>query len=319
VVLYNRDHVKELYAGKLFLQLVDGNGTPVPAPGGGTLFEADFTDPAHRVLTTGETVFVDALDGADCSTVTSETVGPSDSQGFDLPTLAPASLYQARILGGWSSELGLDAEGEVVVDELGGVELAEVLRWEFVTSSYTGFAAHIGSYNQAAGPWDGANAVTGQGRVLDEGSVAALVAAIQGGSAGWDEDEKAAADELLVLLGVTPRVPPERMDVTVVRDVPRPVGLLLDSPEPLDWARISVAAKDGDTGAAVPTTLVRARDGRRALLFRRSNGSTLRTLEPGELDVELTYDLAVEPARYAGRTSGTETATLTVTIAEATP
>ncbi len=317
VVLYNRDHVKELYAGKLFLQLLDANGTPVPAPGGGSLFEADFADPAHRVLTTGETVFVEAIDGADCSSVTTETVGPSDSQGFDLPTLAAATLYQARVLGGWSENLGVDADGDVVVDEPGGVELTEVLRWEFVTSRYETFAAHAGSYDQALGPWDGANAVTGRNRVLDEAAVAALVAAVHAGPPDWDEDEKAAADELLALLGVTPRVPPERLDLTVVRDLPRAVGLLLDSPEPLDWARITVAAKDGDTGASVPVTLVRARDGRRALLFRRSDGSTLRTLAPGELELTLTYDLAVAPARYADGTSGTETATLTVTIAEA--
>ena len=318
-VLYNRDHVKEMYAGKLFLQLVDANGAPVAGPDGTTLFEADFTDPANRVLTTGETVFIEAIDGADCSSITAETVSPGDSQGFDLPLLAPATLYQARILGGWSEKLGLDTAGEVVVVDPNSVELAEVLRWEFVTSRYDNFGDHVGSYDKGAGPWDGRDAITGAGGALDEAAVAALVAAAQAGPPAWDEDEKAAADELLALLGVAPRVPPERLDVTVVRDSPRAVGLLLDSPEPLDWARVTVAAEDGDTGAAVPVTLVRARDGRRALLFRRSNGSTLRTLDAGELAFAMTYDLAVAPARYAGGASGTETATLTVTIAEVGP
>ena len=147
-------------------------------------------------------------------------------------------------------------------------------------------------------------------------AVAALVAATQAGPPDWDEDEKAAADELLALLGVAPRVPPERLDVTVVRDRPRAVGLLIDSPEPLDWARLTVATKDAATGVAVGHTLVRARDGRRALLFRRSDGSTLRTLDPGELAVTFTYDLAVAPSRYAGGASGSETATLDVRIAE---
>jgi hypothetical protein len=333
VVLYNRDHVKELYAGKLFLQLVDANGAAVVGSAGGTLFEADFTDPAHQVLTAGETVFVEAIDGADCSSITTATVSPSDSQGFDLPILAPSTLYQARILGGWSENLGLDADGQVVVGDPGAVELAEVLRWEFVTSRYQSFSAHLGSYDAAAGPWDGRNAITGLGGTLDVAAVAALVAAAQAGPPDWDEDEKAAADELLALLGVAPRVPPERLDLTVIRDPsagrgapsgaggarrdrPRAVGLLIDSPEPLDWARITVAAKDAATGDPVPHTLVRARDGRRALLFRRSNGSTLRTLDAGELAVTFTYDLAVAPARYAGGVSGTETATLDVTITE---
>ena len=317
VVLYNRDNVKSLYAGKLFLQLVDANGTPVAGPGGRTLFEADFTDPANRVLTTGETVFLEAIDGATCSSISSEEVMPSDSQGFDLPTLAPATLYQARVLGGWSGDLGIDADGEVVVGDPRAIQLAEVWRWEFVTSRYESFSAHAGSYDGAAGPWDGPNAVVGAGGTLDEAAVAAQLAAVQAGQPEWDEAEKAAADELLDLLGVRAgTVPPARLELTVVRDGTRAVGLMVDSPEPFDWARITVAVRDGSTGGPVAHTLVRGRDGRRALLFRRSDGATLRPLRPAELSVELTYDLAVAPARYSGGGSGAETATLAVTIAE---
>ena len=108
VVLYNRDHVKELYAGKLFLQLVDANGTAVVGSGGGTLFEADFTDPAHRVLTTGETVFVEAIDGADCSSVTTATVSRATPRASTCrswlppPSTRPAFSAAGRRTWAWT-------------------------------------------------------------------------------------------------------------------------------------------------------------------------------------------------------------------------
>lgn len=312
VVLYAGDAVKELYAGRLFLEVVDANGVPVAGAGGRTRFEADFTDPAHRALTTGETIFVDAFVESDCSKVTTADVRPDDSQGFSVPTLAPATLYTARLLGGWSAEAGLDAKGEVVVEPR-TLEFTEVHSWEFVTSQHLDFAAHLATFDAARGPWDGPDALDGVGG-FDDAAVAALLAAVQAGGAAWDEDEKLAADELLRLVGAPSRPASPRVDVTVVRDRPRAVGVLIDAGEPLDWPRITATVSTGG-GAAVPHVLVRARDGRRALVFRTSDGATLDGLAAARLVVTLTYDLAVTPSRYADGASGIHTAELSIRIA----
>lgn len=317
VVLYNRDTVKELYAGGLGLELRDANGTPVAGLDGRTLFEAEFTDPSQRALTTGETVFLKAIDGADCSSVTLEVVTPSDTQGFTLPVLAPGMLYRARILGGWSPDLGIDASGEVTVGGSGPLAdtlvLREVLHWEFVTSRYEGFAEHLASYDPAADLWDNEYALRPSG--LDQAAVATLLGTIQPGP--WDEDEKVVTASLLDLLGIRPRVAPGQVEVTVVRAGTDAIALLVDSPEPLDWARITVAVSNASNGHPIGHVLARARDGRRALVFRSPDGTLLRSFRVSELAVEWTYDLAVQPARYRDGVSGTETGTLTVPLATA--
>lgn len=191
-------------------------------------------------------------------------------------------------------------------------------RWEFVTSRYTDVTAHVGSYDPEHNPWDGREALDGGDGGLDAAAVAALLYGLPSGGGSWDEDEKSVADQVLGLVGARPRPPPDRVEVTVARDRPRAVGLLIDSPEPWDWSRIGLTVTNG-AGVAIPHVLVRARDGRRALLFRRTDGLTLASLAAPELLVTVAQDLAVAPSRYSGGTSGTESATMSVRIAPKVP
>ncbi|HEY7199609.1 MAG TPA: hypothetical protein VIC57_05330, partial [Candidatus Dormibacteraeota bacterium] len=240
VVLYDRDYVTDLYAGRLYLRLLDANGRPVVGADGQDLLEASFTDPAHRVLTTGETSFLDAVVGSDCAEVSWAEVGPSTSQGYSLPPLAGRTLHQARLLGAWSPKDGIGPDGRVDPGPLRTADLREVFRWEFTTSRYAGFTEHMASYDPDTSLWDGAQAIRPAG--LDLAAVVGRVLAVQESDPAWDEPEKAAAEALLELLGVPRASAPEGVEVTVIRDGDdAALALLLDSPEPLDWDRITVA------------------------------------------------------------------------------
>ena len=320
VVLYSRDHVKELYAGRLGLELLDANGVPVAGLDGRTLFEAAFTDPAHRALTSGETLFLEAIAGEDCSSVTSETVVPSDTQGFSLPVLAPGTLYRARILGGWSPDLGVDPSGEVTVGGsgplAGSLELREVLRFEFVTSRYEGFAEHLGGYDPTVSLWDGEHAV--RPPALDQAAAAALLTAVQDGTTGWDEAEKVVAAELLGR-SAPPADAPEGSSSTVgalrgraCRDAGRVAGSRSTGRGSPSRRTTPPAVRLSSTCLSGPGTVaVRSCSGNPRL------GAA--ALPRGRIAVELTYDLAVAPARYRGGASGIETGTLAVPLIEEAP
>jgi hypothetical protein len=231
---------------------------------------------------------------------------PAASQGFTVPPLAPAQLYRARILGGWSRAVLPGPDGTVVVPE--HVALREVLAFELVTSRYAGFAEHAASFDPDRSFWDGAAALR---PALDEPAVAAAIAGVSAGA--WSEAERTAADALRDLLALPEGAPPAGVELTVVRASDGAGALLLDSPEPFDWSRIAVGLSRG--GGAVGHVLVRLRDGRRALVFRPPAGGALRRFAPGAYELSLDYDLAVAPARYRGGASGVEHGVLAFSLA----
>jgi hypothetical protein len=194
-------------------------------------------------------------------------------------------------------------------------DLREVFRWEFTTSRYAGFTEHMASYDPDTSLWDGAQAI--RPADLDLAAVAARVLAVQESDPAWDEPEKAATEELLELLGVPRASAPEGVEVTVIRDGDdAALALLLDSPEPLDWDRITVAVARGG-GRPLDHVLARARDGRRALLTQRTDGVSLPAFASRQLTLSLDYDLGVAPALYRAGVSGTETASLLVPLTSA--
>jgi hypothetical protein len=264
------------------------------------------------VLTTGETSFLDAVAGSDCSAVSWAEVGPSSSQGFSVPPLAGRMLYQARLLGAWSPQDGIGPDGTVDPGPLRTAELREVFRWEFITSRYAGFTEHMASYDPDVSLWDGAQAI--RPGDVDLAAVVAEVLAVQDSDPAWDEPEKAATEALFDLLGVPRASAPEGVEVTVIRDGDGgALALLLDSPEPLDWDRITATVARGG-GHPIDHVLARARDGRRALVTRRTDGTSLPAFATRQLTLSLDYDLSVPPTLYRDGASGIETASLLVPL-----
>jgi hypothetical protein len=294
VVLYGRDYVKDLYGGRLYLQVLDGNDDKVAATASdgteSTLLESDFTDASHREVTAGEEIFLEAIVGADCASFDLGSVVTSDSQGFTLPALAPQTLYRARLLGAYGSDSGMDSAGTVT--ESTAYELVELYRWEFVTSRFTTFAAHIGSFAEGHGTWDGDHALDATG--VDSSACAAAVAA----------DD---FDALASLLGVADRPQPETLEATVIRADGVALGVLLDSPEPFDWANLDLAVTSGGAAVSLDTTI--ARDQRRALLLAPG-----MSLPAASYTLTWTADFTASPARYHEGVSAAERASFDLVI-----
>jgi len=232
-----------------------------------------------------------------------------------VPPLAPRTLYQARLLGAWSPKDGIGPDGRVDPGPLRTADLREVFRWEFTTSRYAGFTEHMASYDPDMSLWDGAQAI--RPADLDLAAAVAQVLAVQESDPAWDEPEKTATEALLALLGVPRASAPEGVEVTVIRDGDdAALALLLDSPEPLDWDRITVTVARGG-GRPLDHVLARARDGRRALVTQRTDGVSLPAFTTRQLTLSLDYDLSVAPALYRAGVSGTETASLLVPLTSA--
>lgn len=133
-------------------------------------------------------------------------------------------------------------------------------RRSFTTSTFATFSHHVHSFMDAA--WDHAR-LAGLGDdplVTPEavGALADVVRAKRDEHPGFDPAWEASAfDDLaaaVFALGLRPL--PERMEITELRDAQRSYGLLLESPEPIEWRRVTLDVRHSPA-AGVPNRRVR--------------------------------------------------------------
>jgi hypothetical protein len=198
-----------------------------------------------------------------------------------------------------------------------------VFGWQFVTSRYAGFVEHLDTFQGLAYPEvvSGINlpqladlvrtaeaGMSAASQVLDASraslasaepdEVTARRAETQNAAGDWNAEAAAHFEALYrVIFGGTYRPLPPVVEISDIVQGAHRLGLLLESPEPLNWTRLAFELKmlDPSTGAylAVSDLLaVWSNDGARALFLPPAGTS----LEPGEYELQLTstLDLGLE-------------------------
>jgi len=157
----------------------------------------------------------------------------------DIDCVAPPSVLEARL-----ADRPLAPRQWIELALLAAEDQTPLHRVRFTTSRFVTFVNHVQSFLDAA--WDH-HRIAGEpaaplltAEELD--TVGAIVRAKR--DASPDFDEGAGFETLRTgLFKLGPRPLPDRFEITALRDGERGYGLLLESPESLDRARASVAAR----------------------------------------------------------------------------
>lgn len=170
-----------------------------------------------------------------------------------------------------------------------------VLRWSFATSAYDGFAEHLASC--AGTVWELDATMLASSTLASTWSTLAA-------SADLTYETLAGA-----LLGSTYRALPDIVELNQVIAGGARYALLVESPEPFEWPRISatLTRKDDASGASVTVaaTLVPSDDGARAFVVR-TDGDCL--IQDGEYTWAFSYSLDPGDGSVALRRAGSSTA-----------
>lgn len=210
-VVYNDSYIDQMYqmAGlPIKIRLFDNNNLPVLNAAGEELELVNlWGDNPELSLTREETRYEEILNDSGCVTmvgVTTETNNERLASSRDL-LLKPQIQYRAQIMAGDTS----------------------VYEFAFLTSRYANFMHHIHSFQDAA--WN-------HFLLLNDFDYE-INSTVLGQILTNSEEESVKFDQIMALFDLNPRALPERVEVTLMNDKRQSYGLLLESPEPLDWDR----------------------------------------------------------------------------------
>jgi len=238
---FNEPYVRSLYAvaqKALAVDIVDAVGEPVVAA------HQDVED--RSAMTLGRTevewlVLQDRAQKADCGIDLDWSLVPRDEQlraSDPKLLLRPETLHVARVI----------ADGTVPI---GGDGLRNpVFAWRFITSRFAHFRHHVGSFGDRL--WD-ESAIRGTA-LLGPGQLASLELIVF--ETTTPPASPSRFDRLAHLFGFGSqpaagapgrwlRQPPRGLELTLLRDGAERYGLLLESPEPLDPARVHLGTAAG--------------------------------------------------------------------------
>lgn len=236
-VIFNeaQGYVEQMYLMatlELKIKLFDNNGDPVlDTEGNEVEFDNAWADNPTQTLTRTETQWLSTLDESNCS-ITTDSISTENtttlSAGMDGQTLNPQTLYKARLMAGDY----------------------DVYRFSFITSRYCSFLHHLHSFIDMA--WSH-HALIGSpdNELLDTDGITDIEAVLSGFTKrinhapdNYDaETEAVTYEQLANIFSLQNRQLPERVEVTILNDTDGYYGLLLESPEPMLWERITVALK----------------------------------------------------------------------------
>lgn len=237
-VVYNDSYIDQMYQmaeQPIRIRLLDNNHQPVTNAAGEALeFVNLWGDNPELALTREETHYQDILNDSGCVTgvgVTAETNTALIASSRDL-LLSPQIQYRAQVLAGEKP----------------------VYEFAFLTSRYANFLHHLHSFQDAI--WDHFRLLQNPDYEID----AVVLEQILTNS----EEESVKFEQLMVLFDLNPRTLPERIEIALMNDRARSYGLLLESPEPLDWDRTELKVLFADRGEAIEEFdgLVKIIDGR---------------------------------------------------------
>ncbi len=236
-VLFNEEkgYVEEMFlmAGlNLNIKLFDNNDEPVADVQGNPVELTNRWSENTLMMRTREEkqwrmVLNESLCGVELDEKDLSDAEPMYAGSKDL-LLEPRSLYRAHLCGG----------------------NFKVFSFSFITSEYATFIHHIHSFNDIA--WDHHKLYGTDGiDLLDTGSKAALnthLAAFALRTTHAPDNysrnlEAIAYEDIHSIFFNAPRSLPERIEISILNDETRSYGLLLESPEPIDWKRVTVSLK----------------------------------------------------------------------------
>lgn len=151
--------------------------------------------------------------------------------------LKPRSLYRARLCGGQY----------------------ELYGFSFVTSAYCTFIHHIHSFNDLA--WDyhrlygtaGTPLLDGTGKNNLKDALSAFSSKLFYAPGDFDTRAEAVAfEDIATVFNLGARSLPEGLEVSVLDDDDFAYGLLLESPEPIDWHRVTMGMKHSRRKVVLP-------------------------------------------------------------------
>jgi hypothetical protein len=234
---FNENYVQDMYDGNsrhLTVALRDRNGQPAPDERGApvspvTEWLADPYTPAARP----DALWRWALEREEMT-----TAGGCGPAGDLAACVAPNGVLEVRLL---TAPLAPQLLVEARVGAAG--RDAPVYRFSFTTSRFVTFVHHLQSFEDAA--WD-------RYRLLGEpaaslltadqlAGIAQIVATRRTADPAFDAvAEGAMFDEAFRVLTAGHGSLPDRVEVAVLRDADRSYALLLESPEPIEWARATL-------------------------------------------------------------------------------
>jgi len=225
---YNESYVSQLYldAGYyLKIQLRDNNGDLVTDESGAAAYIINLWEAYTQMeLTTAQTLFKELTE--DC--IGLGTAEPS-TLTVDLSQVTPLLL-----------EAGKQYTASLVATN-GSLDF-EVYSYNFITSQFVSFRHHAGSFLNAA--WDHFSL---QGNETYSINTTDLNTVLE-----TSLDDSMKMEQLAGVFSIPVSRPlPAVMEVTALGDGSGIMGLLLESPEPIDWERIELTAASADGSTIV--------------------------------------------------------------------
>lgn len=297
VVNFNQNYIESMYTGDLRIRLFAPGDREVTT---GTGLPSAWGRGRDLQLTTTEELWLNELSTMGCQVV--------DVQTDHIIHQTTLGTNDTALL------LGADLRHEARLFAAG----VEAHRFSFVTSRYRDFEEHLESFDGHV--WVDEIPTPSASRLET------LVAAARAGGLALDPVEAALFEELYYdVLGLPQRELPDAVEWSEVRGPGGAVGLLLASPEPIDWRRVTpdvrrrqfVSSGPGIPGlplnAYVPreTVWIRHADGSSALVFFPSATLAAGPVPNGRFRITFTFarDLPGLPLLSVAGDSGAETAT----------
>ncbi len=221
-VAYNDSYIDQMYqmAGlPIKIRLLDNNNLSVlDAKGKDLEFVNLWGDNPELSLTEEETIYADVLDDSGCIIMVSEDVETNEMTiGFSRDLLMkPQTQYKAQVIAG---------------------ENAIIYEFSFITSRYANFLHHIHSFEDAI--WNHFQLVNNAAYSIDALLLEQLL--------NNGEVEQVQFESLMDHFDLNPRMVPERLEITLVNDSNTSFGLLMESPEPIDWLRTELQLSHSPT------------------------------------------------------------------------
>ena len=277
---FNENYIESLYTGDLRIELFAPGDREVTPPGGVTLVWG-----RQRTLSLDivDQRWLETIDGMTCVSTTVD-LGQIPTHTTVRPSVT--LLLEAEM----RHDVRLFASG------------ARAFSFSFVTSRFLNFRAHLDSF-------------TGRGFVQaialpSAASLQPVLSPLPGSGAPAAAEGSVFDGLYFDTFGLQAANSPEVVEWTELRSPGGNHALLFASPEPLDWARITVAVTSG--GAPVQTFWVRHADGSKAFVFFPSGGVIEGAIPNATLQMDFAFkrDMgAALPLLSVGGDTTAETAT----------
>ncbi|MES2732251.1 MAG: hypothetical protein V4714_10895 [Bacteroidota bacterium] len=224
-VVYNDSYIDQMYQMAGFpikIRLLDNNNLPVLNAAGEELELLNlWGDNPELSQTREEKQYQDVLNASGCVVMTAVTVESNQeviASSREL-LLSPQIQYRAQVVAGEQA----------------------IYEFAFLSSRYANFMHHLYSFADIV--WNHFDLITKPDFEIE----AAVLEQILANS----EEEPVKFEQLMALFDLNPRPLPDQLEITLLNDKNQTYGLLLETPEPLDWERCEWSVSFANTSETI--------------------------------------------------------------------